>query len=437
MNTHYRIGMNALFLAILAGISGGIAALFIQLNTYIPVLGKFSTIEFIQNLPKTHARMMVFFVLQPALMVGFGAWFVPILIKAKDMAFKGINAFSFLCLIIGFICNFFTFLYSDHALFALFSLGFWSISAILFATNMLITIINSRAPEVNYASLPLFVWGQGIAAALLLPTASILLAALTKDYCSNANLGMALQQTVRSFSYPMLMILLVPAICMVFHIISTISNQSVKQNKSVILMLVLVPFIVLLSWNKMIFNMHLISMHQNITLQVFYACALYALTLFLLIYCTRLYFAGQKHCPAPVLWSFGFMGLLAIGWPYQGITKEVGLIHSCISYGVLFAVFAGFYFWMGKILGKQYSELLAKIHFVVTCVGVVLTLDMLSLGDKSILIGAAFMGLSLLTFIVVLVHALRSEVKLPSNYWGEGATTYEWQLPSPVFSRVK
>ncbi|CAI3923370.1 cbb3-type cytochrome c oxidase subunit I [Commensalibacter papalotli (ex Botero et al. 2024)] len=437
MNTHYKIGMSALFLAILAGISGGIAALFVQLNTYIPVLGKFSTVDFIQNLPRTHARMMVFFVLQPALMLGFGAWFVPLLIKAKDMAFKGVNAFSLLCLVIGFICNFLTFLYPDHALFALYSLGLWSISAVLFSINMLITIINNRAPDVSYASLPLFVWGQGISAALLLPTASILLAALTKNYYHAAYSAAALQQTVRSFSYPMLMILIIPAICMVFHIITTISNQSIKQNKNVILMLILVPFIVLLSWNKMIFNTHLISMHQNITLQVFYACALYALTLFLLVYCIKLFFVGEKHCPAPVLWSFGFIGLLAIGWPYQGITKEVGLIHSSISYGILFAVFAGFYFWMGKILGKQYSELLAKIHFITTCVGVVFTLDMFVIGEKSILIGAVFMGLSLLSFIVMLVNALRSEVKLPSNYWGEGAITNEWQLPSPVFSHVK
>lgn len=437
MNTHYKIGMSVLILAIFAGISGGAAALFVQLSTFVPVLGQFSNTDFIQNLPRTHARMMVFFVLQPALMLGFGAWFVPILIKAKDMAFKGMNVFSFLSLMVGFFCNFLTFLYSDYALLALFSLGLWSISALLFSINMLITIINGRAAEVSYTSLPLFVWGQGIASALLLPTASVFFAALTKDYWSAADLGLAIQQTVRSFSYPMLMILIVPAICMTLHIISTISNQVIKHNHIVVLTLVLVPFVVLLSWNKMIFNTNLLSLHQNIALQVFYACTLYALTLFLFIYCLRLFFAGKKQCPAPVLWSFGFMGLLVLGWPYQGIMKEVRLIHSCISYGVLFAVFAGFYFWMGKILGKQYSEPLAKIHFIMTCVGVVFTLDMFGIGHKSILIGATFMGLSLLTFITVLVHALRSKVKLASNYWGEGAMTYEWQLPSPVFSRVK
>lgn len=437
MNTHYKIGMSTLILAILAGISGGIAALFVQLSAYLPILGQFNHTDFIQNLPHTHARMMVFFVLQPALMLGFGAWFVPLLIKAKDMALKGMNAFSFLCLLMGFICNFITFLYPDTPLFALLSLGLWSISALLFSINMLITIVNSRASEVKYKLSPLFVWGQGIAAALLLPTSSVLLAALTKDYWNAADLTLAIEQTVHSFSYPMLMILIVPAITMVFHIISTVSNQFVKYNRSVVLALVLVTFVVLLSWNKMIFNTHLISVHQNITLQIFYACALYALTLFLFVYCLRLFFAGQKKCPAPVLWSFGFMGLLAIGWPYQGIMKEFGLIHSCISYGVLFAVFAGFYFWMGKIVGKQYSEFLAKIHFAMTCIGVVFTLDMFAIGDKSALIGAIFMGLSLLTFVAVLIHAFRSKVNLPNNYWGAGATTYEWQLPSPVFSRVK
>lgn len=437
MNTHYKIGMNALFLAVFAGISGGLAALFVQLSAFFPILGEFSTIDFIQNLPKTHARMMVFFVLQPALMLGLGAWFVPILIKSKDMAFKGLNILSFMCLFVGFICNFLTFLYPQNALFSLFSLVFWSVSAIIFSSNMLITIINHRASDVSYASLPLFVWGQGIASALLLPIASVMLAALSKDYWGAGQLNVAIQQTVHAFVYPMVMILIIPAISLVFHIISTISNQSIKQTRSVILAMVLVPSIILLSWNKMIFSSHLISLQQSLMLHIFYACALYGLSLYLFIYALKLFFSGQRRYPAPVLWSFGFIALLSVGWPLQGIMSEVGLIHSCISYGVLFAVFGGFYFWMGKILGKQYSEFLAKLHFAITCIGVVFTLDMFSMGSQATLIGAIFMGLSLLTFLVVLVHALCSKVSVSNNYWGAGATTYEWQLPSPAFSRIK
>ncbi|CAI3946060.1 Heme/copper-type cytochrome/quinol oxidase [Commensalibacter communis] len=437
MNTHYKIGMNTLILAIFAGISGGISALLVQLNAFFPILGEFSNSDFIQNLPQTHARMMVFFVLQPALMLGLGSWFVPILIKTKDMASKFLSILSFVFLFIGFICNFVTFLYPQNALFSLGSLGFWSLSALLFSVNMLVTIINTRATEVSYNSLPIFVWGQGIAAALLLSIASVLLAALTKDYFRAEQLGLALQQTVHSFAYPMVMILIIPAISIVFHIISTISNQPIKQSSYVILTMALVPLIVLLAWNKMILSHDVISLHQGFILQIFYSCALYGLSLYLFIYCLRLFFSGERRFPAPILWSFGFIGLLSLGWPYQGIMSEIGLMHSCISYGVLFAVFAGFYFWMGKILGKQYSEFLAKLHFTLTSVGVVFTLDIFSLGSKSILIGAIFMGLSLLSFLIVLIHALSSKVSISNNYWGAGAVTYEWQLPSPVFSRVK
>ncbi|MDI2113632.1 cbb3-type cytochrome c oxidase subunit I [Commensalibacter nepenthis] len=437
MNTHYKIGMNTLILAIFAGISGGIAALFVQFNAFFLVLGELSNRDFIQNLPQTHARMMVFFVLQPALMLGLGSWFVPILIKTKDMAFKWLSFLAFICLLIGFACNFLTFLYPQIVLLSFYSLVFWSVAALMFSANMLITIINTRAKEVGYDSLSIFVWGQGIASALLLPIASVLLAALTKDYFNAEQLGAAVQQTVNSFAYPMVIVLIIPAISLIFHIVGTISNQTIKQVRYVILTMTLVPLVVLLAWNKMILSHQVITLHQGFMLQIFYSCALYGLSLYLFIYCLRLFFTGERRFPAPILWSFGFIGLLSIGWPYQGIMSEIGLMHSCISYGVLFAVFAGFYFWMGKILGKQYSEFLAKLHFTLTCVGVVFTLDMFSLGSKSILIGAIFMGLSLLTFFIVLIHALSSKVSISNNYWGAGAVSYEWQLPSPVFSRAK
>ena len=44
--------------------------------------------------------------------------------------------------------------------------------------------------------------------------------------------------------------------------------------------------------------------------------------------------------------------------------------HYVLSMGAVFALFAGFYYWTPKIVGKTYNELLGKIHFWVLFLGV-------------------------------------------------------------------
>ncbi|MDI2089995.1 cbb3-type cytochrome c oxidase subunit I [Commensalibacter oyaizuii] len=438
MNSHYKVGMGALLLAIFAGISGGIAALFFQISYYISTFNSLIHPAFMQNLPQTHARMMIFFVLQPALMMGFGAWFVPILIAAKDMAFKSLNYIALTCLLIGFSCNFVTFFQPTVSLFSLLSLVFWALSVLIFSINMLISIINNRGPGVEYTNLPLFVWGQGIAAALTVPMSSLFLAALTRIYWANSgDLAIKIAYTVKIFTYPMLTILIVPAFGIIFHIVASLSCQTIRYKSFIISLMAFTTLCVFLFWNKILFNGTLNSFNQFYEIHAVLASAVYVLTLGLLLYAVSLLRRGGRYLVTPVFWSFGFMIILGMGWPYKGLVSQMGQIHSCISYALLFAVFAGFYFWMGKILGKPYSELLGKIHLALTFAGVVFTVDFFSLGSQSILLGAVFMGMSLLAFMIVVIQAVKSKEKLPNNYWGEGAITYEWQRPSPLFSKSK
>jgi cytochrome c oxidase subunit 1 len=121
-----------------------------------------------------------------------------------------------------------------------------------------------------------------------------------------------------------------------------------------------------------------------------------------------------------------------------------------MSLGSLFGIFAGFYYWIGKMSGRQYPETWGKIHFWMTFIGVNLAffpMHFLGLAGMPRRIPDypdAFAGWNLissigsfvsfagtLVFLVVLWRTFTAGQRCPANPWGEGATTFEWYLPSP------
>jgi cytochrome c oxidase subunit 1 len=121
-----------------------------------------------------------------------------------------------------------------------------------------------------------------------------------------------------------------------------------------------------------------------------------------------------------------------------------------MSLGATFAIFAGFYYWIGKMSGRQYPEGLAKLHFWVTFIGVNLTFlpqhflgvagmprripdypDAYAGWNMISSIGSYISFAAAIIFLVVLWRTFKSGEKCADNPWGEGATTLEWSLPSP------
>ncbi len=116
----------------------------------------------------------------------------------------------------------------------------------------------------------------------------------------------------------------------------------------------------------------------------------------------------------------------------------------------MFSIFAGFYYWIGKMSGRQYPEFWGKVHFWVTFVGVNLTffpMHFLGLAgmprrypdypdafrgwNMVASIGSYIGGVSVLIFLYVRLPDLHLEGSVADNYWGEGATTLEWTVSSP------
>ncbi|HBB55348.1 MAG TPA: cytochrome c oxidase subunit I, partial [Hyphomonadaceae bacterium] len=128
----------------------------------------------------------------------------------------------------------------------------------------------------------------------------------------------------------------------------------------------------------------------------------------------------------------------------------VAHFHYVLSLGAVFAIFSGFYYWFGKMSGVQYNPLLGGLHFWTTFIGVNLIFfpqhflglngmprryvdypDAFAYWNNISSIGYAIAAVGTLFFLIMVAEAFLVRRKVGENYWGEGATTLEWILPSP------
>ena len=125
-----------------------------------------------------------------------------------------------------------------------------------------------------------------------------------------------------------------------------------------------------------------------------------------------------------------------------------------MSMGALFSIYAGFYYWFSKMSGIEYSEVLGKIHFWLTFIGVNITFfpmhfsglagmprripdypDAFAGWNYVSSIGAYISFLRFL-FCVRIDRSFLKARKAQNNPWGKGATTFEWKLSSPPLSTL-
>jgi cytochrome c oxidase subunit 1 len=171
---------------------------------------------------------------------------------------------------------------------------------------------------------------------------------------------------------------------------------------------------------------------------------------------------GSITFETPMIFALGFIFLFVVGGvtgvvlanaavdiPMQDTYYVVAHFHYVMSLGAVFAIFAAFYYWLGKMSGRVYPEALGKLHFWTFFIGTNLTFfpqhflglsgmprripdypDVYAGWNYISSIGSYISAASVVIFLILVFYTLKFGKKCPPKQW-DGGTTIEWDLPSP------
>jgi cytochrome c oxidase subunit 1 len=495
---HKDIGTLYLWVSMIAAIIGGLMSWYIRAELAEPGLQLISNDpegkQFYNVLVTGHGFIMVFFVVMPAMIGGFGNWFVPLMIGAPDMAFPRMNNISFWLLFAGFILlliaafidggpgtgwtvypplSSIDFHPGRAVDFGILSLHVAGASSILGAINFIVTIFNMRAPGMTIHRMPLFVWAILITAFLLLLALPVLAGGLTM-LLTDRNFGTAFfipgqggdpvlwQHLFWFFGHPEVYIIIIPAFGIISQIVSTFSKKPVFGYLGMAYAMAAIGVVGFVVWAH-----HMFTIGFNVDTRAYFTAATMVIAVptgVKIFSWLATMWGGSIKFEVPMLYAIAFIFLFVVGG-VTGVTLAnasadlvfhdtyyvVAHFHYVMGIAAILAMFAGWYYWIGKMSGRQYPNGLAKLQFWLFFIGVNVLFfpqhfsgfagmprripdypDAYAPYNMISSIGAAITAAGTLLFFVVLWRTYAAGTKAADNPWGEGATTLEWQVASPA-----
>ena len=444
-----------------------------------------------------HGVLMMFFVVIPALFGGFGNYFMPLMIGAPDMAFPRLNNLSYWLFVAG-SCLAITSVFvpggnglsgtgvgwvlyaplstkeagfsTDLAIFAVHVSG---ASSILGAVNMITTFLNMRAPGMTLHKVPLFAWSIFVTGWLILLALPVLAGAITM-LLTDRNFGTTFfdasgggdpilyQHLLWFFGHPEVYILIVPGFGIISQVISTFSKKPIFGYLPMVYAMVAIGALGFIVWAH-----HMYTVGMSLTQQTYFMLATMVIAVptgIKIFSWIATMWGGSIEFKTPMLWAFGFLFLFTLGGVTGIILSQASLsrvyhdtyyvvahFHYVMSLGAVFCIFAGVYYWIGKMSGRQYPEWAGKVHFWAMFIGSNLTFfpqhflgrqgmprryidypEAFAFWNKVSSLGAFLAFASFVFFIGVIAYTLLAgkRVEKPA-YWGDHSETLEWTLPNP------
>ncbi len=411
---HKEIGIIYLWIAFISFILGGVSALIIRVELWTPgatVIDGEAFSEFFS----LHGTTMVFLWVMPAL-AGLGNYFVPIMVKAKDMAFPRVNALSVwlippavLLLWIPILVKGLTAVnvtwvgYPPHSTtFDNLGLDMWILALILLgmsstlgSVNFLVTIFKMRGPGVTLHNMPLFVWAQVATSILLvfsLPVVAVAFLMLLFDrnfgthfFTGAGSDPILYQHLFWFFGHPEVYVLILPLMGVLNEVIPKFSRRPVFGYKSMAYAMLGIAIVGFLVWAHHMFTT---GINPKVRAVFMFNTMLVGVPTGIKVFnWLATMWGGRINLGSPMKYCLGFIWLFVIGgvtgvmlgaipidYALHDTYFVVGHFHYTMVGGAVFGIFAGIYYWWPILFnGKMYSERLANWHFWLMFAGFNLT----------------------------------------------------------------
>ncbi len=406
---HKKIGIMYLILTFVFFCLGGVEALMMRLQLGVPG-NTLLTGERYNELLTMHGTTMVFLFVVP-IMAGFGNYFLPLMIGARDMAFPRLNALSFWLLLFGGIVFYATFFWNPP------EAGWWSypplssiafspsggqdawiflihitgISSLLGAINFYATIVNMRAPGMTWGRLPLFAWSILVYAILLIIALPVVAAAVTM-LLTDRHFGthffdptahgspVLWQHLFWFFGHPEVYIMVLPGFGIISEVIPVFSRKPIFGYKAIAASTATIAFLSTLVWAH-----HMFASPLPIVVLGFFMLSSFLIgiptgvkifnwvaTLWRgsIVMTTSLYFAAGMIAIFTIGGITGiFLAVFPVDWQLNDSYFVVAHFHYTIFGGAVFPIFAGLYYWFPKMSGRMLNERAGKLSFWLIFIG--------------------------------------------------------------------